>query len=268
DAVGDGVVDAREHHRSSVMAVDEVHVPQRLGGVERGAHQLADEVAQGLVSPGRGKRDVADVVADVEMRVVLPVEDAGSQAGADNALVESPKGGKAFVEQRAQPLEVDIAVECQYTRHHHQVGRVLHPQPRRIDARHRDQSGHRAVILRAIDGDFRGFDGHPNLGPGGEVKVAHGRWGDLGHQRNSSAQADPDTLALQVEIFGPAAPDVARRALGPGEIQRDRARVDDRKYIALAGLWRGHDRTALELDVITTTAAAEKVDAGQVGDEP
>ena len=173
DSVGDRVVDASEDDRTSVVSVDQVHVPQRLGRVERCAHQLADELAQCFLSAGWRERDVAHMVVDVELRIVLPVQHAAAHAGPRHALVEATEWSEAFVEQRAQPLDVDLAVERQDSRHHHQVGRVFHPQPRGVNARHRDQPGHRAVILRGIDGDFRRLHRDPGVRAWLEVQVAH-----------------------------------------------------------------------------------------------
>src|SRR5439155_26873147 len=150
---------------------------------------------------------------------------------------------------------------------HHQVGRVFHPQPRRVDARHGDQPGHRAVILRAIDGDFRGLHGGPDLGAAVEVQVPHRARRYLRDQWNRAAQPHAHAVALQVELFRGGAPDVARGAFGPGQIECDRARVDDRQDLALAGVGCGEGPATVQLDVVVVGTAAQKVDAGEVGDE-
>ena len=106
---------------------------------------------------------MADVVVDVEARVVLPVGQVATQARPNDTLMKPAEWREAPVEQRSESLDVDSAVESEDACDHHQVGRVLHPQPSGVDARHRDQPGHRAVILRAIDGDFRCLDRRPDL---------------------------------------------------------------------------------------------------------
>ena len=122
-------------------------MPQGLGRVEGGAHLLADQLAQCPVVARCRQRDVADVLVDVETRLVLPVRLAAARARPHNALVEAAEGRKALVEEDAQALDVGLAVEHQDTGDHHQVGWVFHPQPGRVDARHRDEPGHRGVIV-------------------------------------------------------------------------------------------------------------------------
>src|SRR5689334_8852464 len=144
-------MDPRQDHRSAVVAIDQVDVPQRLREVERRAHVLADESAQRLVASRRRERDVAHVVVDVELDVVLPVRHAGSGPRPNHALMKATEGREPLVEEGAQALRLDLAVEHEDARHHHQVGRVLHPEPGRVYARHRDQARHGLkVILRAL----------------------------------------------------------------------------------------------------------------------
>ena len=143
---------------------------------QQGHEVVAASPSSGVNSvTGEGLADAlagAHVVVDVEPRVVLPVQHPRAHARPHDALVKTPEGRKPFVEQRAQSLDVDPAVERHDAGDHHQVGWVFHPQPGRVDARHGDEPGHRPVILRGIDGDFRGLHRHPDVCAGGEVQLA------------------------------------------------------------------------------------------------
>ena len=134
DAVGQAVVDPREHDRPAFITVDDAHVPQGFGEVERVAHQCADHVAKGLVSTWGRQRDVRHVVRDFELRVVDPMREAASGARPHHLLMEPGKRRKAAIKDGPQSLQIDLAFEGQYAGDHHQVGRVFHAQPGGIDA--------------------------------------------------------------------------------------------------------------------------------------
>ena len=76
DAVDQGVVGLRDHRSGSRPcrreALDDVHLPERLGAVELLGEEPAAEGRELLVGAGRGQGAVAHVVADVEVRVVDP----------------------------------------------------------------------------------------------------------------------------------------------------------------------------------------------------
>src|SRR5450759_5691438 len=106
-----------------------------------------DHLSQPVIASGRGQGDVAEVVVDVEVGIVLPVRQAPARPRTDDTLVEATKWPESTVEDDAEALELDLAVERHDAGHHHQVGWVFHPQPGRIDACHRDPLGHSAVII-------------------------------------------------------------------------------------------------------------------------
>ena len=73
DAVDHAVVHLRDQRPVAVLeTLDHPHLPQRLGAVELLRHHPADEVAQLLLAARRRQRGVAQVVAEVEVRVVDP----------------------------------------------------------------------------------------------------------------------------------------------------------------------------------------------------
>ena len=63
-----------QDHRDVIVgeAVDEPHLPQRSGSIERERLQPAHQRGELLVVAGPGKRCQADVVVDVEVLVVDP----------------------------------------------------------------------------------------------------------------------------------------------------------------------------------------------------
>jgi hypothetical protein len=77
DSVDEGVVGLRDRREPALAplaaALDQVELPERPVLVQRLGHHLADEVPELRVAPRGGNGDVADVAADVEARVVLPL---------------------------------------------------------------------------------------------------------------------------------------------------------------------------------------------------
>lgn len=154
---------------------------QRLGEIERQAHELADHLSQSVIATRRGQGEVAQVVVDLEVEVVFPVWRAPARAGSDDALVEAAEWFEAAFEDQAESFEVHSAVEGHDAGDHHEVGWVFHPQPGRIDACHRDPLGHSSrdhrsgrgpnAVMR-IDGDFGRLHDHPDLGSGSEPELA------------------------------------------------------------------------------------------------
>ena len=73
DPVDQGVVRLGQHRPAAVLeALDHPDLPERLGAVELLRHDPADELAQLALATGGGQRRVAQVVLNVEMRVVDP----------------------------------------------------------------------------------------------------------------------------------------------------------------------------------------------------
>src|SRR5436305_12257463 len=96
--------------------------------------------------------------------------------------------------------------------------------------------GDGAVILRRVDGDFRRLHGDPDLGAAREAELANRRRCDLSHERHLARKTHPNALAMKVEILGPRAPDIARRAIGSGPEERDGAWMDDGENLPVTGI--------------------------------
>ena len=72
--VDDRVVDLRHHGLVPALeAVDQVELPQRAGAVERARHDPRHLLGQLRVAAGRRQRQLADVVLEIEVRIVDPV---------------------------------------------------------------------------------------------------------------------------------------------------------------------------------------------------
>ncbi len=79
-AVDHAVVHLRDERPVTVLqALDHPHLPQRLRAVELLGHEPADEVAELAIAARRRQRGVAEVIAEVEMRVVHPERPAEVQ---------------------------------------------------------------------------------------------------------------------------------------------------------------------------------------------
>ncbi len=84
DAVDQGMVRLGQHGPASVLeALDHPDLPQRLRAVELLRHDASHQLAQLALAAGGGQRRVAQVVLDVEMRVVHP--DRASQLEGNGA---------------------------------------------------------------------------------------------------------------------------------------------------------------------------------------
>src|SRR5262249_62018843 len=88
DAVGDRVMHAGEQRGAvTIEPLGERQLPQRAGGVEGVLVAAGSVVEQMTVGAGMRKRDVADVVVEVEVRIVGP-------RTAGDALAQPPGAGR------------------------------------------------------------------------------------------------------------------------------------------------------------------------------
>ena len=134
DAVGIAVVDARNQRRATVIFLDQMELPERLGLVERAGGERADEALQRLLVGATGQRGQSHVPVQVEVFIGLPGHAAG---GFDGFHPETRVVEEAFLDDLLQPRQRDRLVEHQHAGDHHRIGRPFHPQPCGIDARHR-----------------------------------------------------------------------------------------------------------------------------------
>ena len=106
DAVDERVVHlADERPAAARQAVDDAHPPQRSRGIQRRREQHARRCAQLALPAGRGERERADVVRDVERRVVLPAARARRERRRDETAAQLRHAVQARREVPAQPAE-------------------------------------------------------------------------------------------------------------------------------------------------------------------
>ena len=101
-AVGDRVMHAEDHRRAALVFLDEVHRPERMVGIERLGGEFADEALERVLAAASRQADAADVVREVEIRVVAP-EDAGGRALDQLAIAAVAE--KALDDLGLDPLE-------------------------------------------------------------------------------------------------------------------------------------------------------------------
>ena len=123
-----------EEHGATSVPIDEMELPERLGHVERGAHQVADQRLESLLVARRRERHPVQVGVDVEAVVVHPAWRADPEGCLDHLLPEAVEGEQPLLEGCAELARIERFVENQDPGDHHQVGRVLHPEPRRVNA--------------------------------------------------------------------------------------------------------------------------------------
>jgi hypothetical protein len=131
DAVGDAVVDAEEDRAPRPIPVDQVGLPERARAVDRPADQVAHELLQRGLVPGRRQSDPVQVLIDVEIGVIL---EAGRAAG--RVAHPPPEAWElvddAALQEVARAFPVDLLTEPDQRVHDHRVGWPIHVEPRRV----------------------------------------------------------------------------------------------------------------------------------------
>ena len=116
-----GVMHLRQHrHRAVLQPVDHIHLPQRARPVQVAGDQMSHLLGQLALIARRGKRDVADVVVDVDSAFVNPVR-----------MVEAERHTSQSPPQRGQqvyPLGHQLANKRRIERPARRGDRVIHPQ--------------------------------------------------------------------------------------------------------------------------------------------
>src|SRR2546425_5880681 len=87
--------------------------------------------------------------------------------------------------------------------------------------------------LCGVHADFRRLDADPDLVAAVESEFAHRRGRDFGNDGWRTLQPDANPVSMQVEVGGPALPDVSRRPVRTRSIEGDSSRMDDREHIAI-----------------------------------
>jgi len=131
------VVEPGQEDGAALVSSHEVDLPEGHAQVERRAHQVADQLLQLRLAARCRERDAVEMGVEIEVIVIDPARGPDAEASLDHPLPEAVEGKQALVEQGADPAVIEWSLENEHPGHHHQVGRVLHPQPGRVDARQR-----------------------------------------------------------------------------------------------------------------------------------
>ena len=112
DSVGDRVVHLLHERRlATAQPLDDGELPQRAGAVERVDHGQRRQVEQLAQAPGLGQGDPANVVVDLEVRVVDPERRREVGRGRLHTPPEPWHGGDRPFHPRPEPVEVRRAIE-------------------------------------------------------------------------------------------------------------------------------------------------------------
>jgi ClpP class serine protease len=142
-AIRHAVVQARDERRALAVAVDEVHMPERLRAVEQQRDQVRHQLLECAAVARWRQREPVEVQVDVEVRVVLP--DRAAEAVLVDALAELREAlDDARPDDLLEEVPVDRLLEPEQGVDHHQVRRPVHVEPGRVRAPHR--LAHRAII--------------------------------------------------------------------------------------------------------------------------
>ena len=74
DAVAHRVMYAKHHGGAALVLLDDMDRPERMVEIERLGGEVADEALERLLAAASRQPHALDVVGDVEMRVVAPVD--------------------------------------------------------------------------------------------------------------------------------------------------------------------------------------------------
>jgi len=127
NAIGNAVVQAHQQRAALPIMLDVVHLPQRLGEIERRAHQVADKFLQRGLVARRRQRDTMNVRIEIKIMIGDPV---GFVALLHHLMLETTKAIQPSVLHGvAQAGDVKRFVENVKARHHHEIGWVFHMKP-------------------------------------------------------------------------------------------------------------------------------------------
>lgn len=136
DAVGDAVVQAREHRRAACVTLDQMDLPQRHVARQRQRDLLGDVLLQLRVAARRRQARVDEVIRHVEVTVRPPRP--AQQPALHHAL---PEAGEAvdepFLQQAFDRTRRRKGIEREHAVDDHQVLGPVHPQPGGVGGRHR-----------------------------------------------------------------------------------------------------------------------------------
>ena len=123
----------------------------RSGGSGSESRRLTIGLERGVPCPGTEPHDL-QVPPEVELRVGLPGRQADAGEGGDDPAPESPEAQEPLLDELAQPGHRDGGVQHQHAGDHHEVHRIVHPEPGRVDVPER--GAHRGQASRWWSPDF------------------------------------------------------------------------------------------------------------------
>ena len=110
DPVGERVVDLAQHRDPAVgQAFDEVHLPQRLGAIQRRAGDPADRLVE--LAPAAGAVDPIgpDVVLEVDLAVLPPHRVVELERDVDEFVAERVEFVEAAVDDLTELVDAELA---------------------------------------------------------------------------------------------------------------------------------------------------------------
>ena len=160
DAVSDAMVNPDDERVAgdavTFIALNHSHVPERLVEIERLRRQRCDvffqrQFGRRFAVLARREIDGMKVIADVEVLVLDPIR-AGRIL--HHALAKPVVARQPRFERALDACGIGGAIEHHHADDHHQIGRCIHPQPRRIDTRHAVAVLVRIDLAERVAGQF------------------------------------------------------------------------------------------------------------------
>ncbi len=127
------MMNAHDQCLATRVIVDQLHLPQRLGFIERPRSELPNEFLEIADRAAAGQLAANQMVFQIELVDLLPIA-AGRIA--HHATAKLPMRHQTSSQQVAQACEVDFPVELVDADDHHQILGRIHPQPCGVDGRH------------------------------------------------------------------------------------------------------------------------------------
>ena len=128
-AVGHRVMAAKDERRAALVVFHDVDRPQRTIWIEGLGRELADELLERLLVAASRQPHASDVMPDVEILVIAPVEAGRRQL---HLLAITPVAQQSIGDLLLDPVERDRTLQQPYGHDHHEIGRTVHPQPSRV----------------------------------------------------------------------------------------------------------------------------------------
>ena len=187
DAVDHRLVALGQHRRAAAgEALDEVHLPERAGVVERPRHQPRDQLRELLVRARLGQGRAADVVGDVEFGVVDPDRPREVARHVPDLLPVARHQRDPLLDELDEPVVVEARLRPPEDRHRadvHRRARFLQVEEGGVEG---GEPGRHGAILGWRGGAAPLSQGHLHHG-----LRPHARAGGVGRRGAAGGQGDP-----------------------------------------------------------------------------